>query len=103
MTNLKDKIKKSINRGMIFPDKIEVGERIINQYDFIEEIYKVNKFKDLTYFRTLEKVHDGVEIHRFYKLQGDDLNKGLKKISQSAYDREFRIGLGGKPLIPLLK
>ena len=101
MTNKKPSL--SSERGMIFPDEIEVGGRVVNQYDFIEEIYKVNKFKDLTYFCTLEKVHDNLEIHRFYRLRGDDLNKGLKKINQKVYDREFRIGLGGRPLIPLLK
>ena len=90
-------------RGMIFPDEIEVGGKIINQYDFIEEIYKVNKFENLTYFHTLERVHDCMEIHRFYKLRGDDLNKGLKKVNQQVYDKEFRIGLGGRPLIPILK
>ena len=80
------------NRGMILPDKIEVSEKIINQYNFIEEIYKVNAFKNITRFCTLEKVHDGLEIHRFYEMRDNDSNK-LTKLNQRFYDSFLRIGL----------
>ena len=80
------------NQRMILPDKIEVNEKIINQYNFIEEIYKVNAFKNITRFCTLEKVHDGLEIHRFYEMRDNDSNK-LTKLNQRFYDSFLRIGL----------
>lgn len=87
------------NRGMILPEKIEVSKKIINKYDFVEHIYKVNTFKEITRFCTLEKVNDAIEIHRFYEILDNDPNK-LTKLNQLVYDREFRIGLGGTPRIP---
>ncbi|MEK6823930.1 MAG: hypothetical protein AABY06_02740 [Nanoarchaeota archaeon] len=99
MTNKKSFLYS--NREMILPDKIEVSKKIINQYNFIEEIYKVNIFKNITRFCTLEKIHDAVEIHRFYEIIDNDPNK-LTKLNQKFYDREFRIGLGGRPIIPNL-
>ena len=92
MTNQPKKPFLYKNREMIFPNKIETGAKIINQYGFVEEIYKVNKFKRITRFCSMEQIHDGVEIHRFYVIRDNNLNT-LKKINQKAYDREFRIGL----------
>jgi len=86
------------NCGMILPDEIEVSGKIINKYNFVEQIYKVNTFKEITHFCTLEKVGNDVEIHRFYKILDNDPNK-LTKLNQVFYDREFRIGLGGTPRI----
>lgn len=66
---------------MILPDKIEVGEKIINKYDFIENIYKMNTFRDLTRFCTFENVGNNSGIHRHYEMINDDPNK-LTKINQ---------------------
>ncbi len=80
------------NGGMILPDKIEVSKKIINKYNFIEEIYKVNTFKNITRFCTLEKVQNDLEIHRFYEMRDNDPKK-LTKLNQRFYDTSLRIGL----------
>ena len=79
------------NRGKIFPDKIKPGAEICNQYDFIESIYNVHSFDcDLTYFSSLEKIGEDIELHRFYKLQGNN-PANSEVINQRFYDKRFRL------------
>ena len=91
------------NNKVKFLCPIKVGEELINSFDKKEEIYRIKKFPNsgIVRFNTLEKINDAVELHRFYEMRDNDPNK-LTKINQIVYDREFRIGLGGRSRIPFL-
>ncbi|MDP3758513.1 MAG: hypothetical protein Q8Q86_02240 [Candidatus Daviesbacteria bacterium] len=89
------------NNEIKFLCPIEIGEVLINASNKKEEIYQAKKFpkSGIVRFSTLEKISDGMEFHRFYKMRNNN-PKTLVKISQRPYDREFRIGLGERAMIP---
>ena len=55
----------------IFPDVIEIREKVFNKFGRIEEIYHIQSFNDKTYFQTIQNDGENHPLtHRFYELNG---------------------------------